>query len=188
MKRSFAIGRAPELIYGSDSRSQLPKLASKLGTRALVLTGQRSLDLEGRRAEILDGLTSVRPVVDFRVFGEPGVGAIDEMAQAGREAGVDLVVAVGGGSVLDAGKAVAAMIVFPAVSKTILGGWDARHPGHCLPMIALPTTAGTGSEATRNAVVTERGEGAFKKSLRHEAFVPRVAILIQSLDKDCRLS
>ncbi|OPZ26164.1 MAG: Lactaldehyde reductase [Lentisphaerae bacterium ADurb.BinA184] len=105
---------------------------------------------------------------------DPPLAAVDAIIAEAREAGADAVVAVGGGSVIDAAKAAAALV--PVAGATVRPYFDGEREiaGPGLPLIALPTTAGTGAEVTRNAVLTDSA-GPAKKSLRSPFMVPRAA-------------
>ena len=125
------------------------------------------------------------------VSGEPSPRAVDDIVHAWFENTPELIVAIGGGSVIDAAKAVAAMLVEPGVAKNrsvkeFLEGVGSHVPsGASLPLYAVPTTAGTGSEATKNAVISEIG--GFKKSLRHDNYIPKLALIDPLLAADAPL-
>jgi alcohol dehydrogenase class IV len=171
----FEFATAQRVIFGSGAFQELTGLARALGKRPLVVTGQHP----ERFPELMAALTSqgLTPTL-LPTSGEPSVGSVCQGAQLAAGAQVDLVIAIGGGSVLDAGKAVAALAVNPGDPMQhleVVGlGRPLVHPP--LPIIAVPTTAGTGSEVTRNAVLTSPEHG-MKVSLRHEWMLPRVALV-----------
>jgi len=121
------------------------------------------------------------------VDGEPSPALADELANRYRNEAVDVVIGIGGGSVLDAAKAVAGLLRVPNSVMDYLEGVGPELPyqGPEVPFIAVPTTAGTGSEATKNAVLSQQGEGGFKKSFRHEMLVPKYALVDPELLATC---
>jgi alcohol dehydrogenase class IV len=111
---------------------------------------------------------------------------IDASVSRFKNVKIDVVAGIGGGSVLDAGKAISAMMYKQESVKEYLEGvGTGEHPGTKIPYIALPTTSGTGSEATKNAVISQVGKDGFKKSLRHDNFVPDMAIVDPGLTVSC---
>lgn len=97
-----------------------------------------------------------------------------------------VIVAIGGGSAVDTGKALSAALRHEGSIRDYLEGVGTREPtGAKVPFVAVPTTAGTGSEATKNAVLSEPGDPGYKKSLRHEAFVPDLAVVDPLLQTGC---
>lgn len=173
--------------FGRGRFDEIGPLAARYGRRICLVTGGRSLEVSGRLAQLMDqfasrGLECLRVVVT----GEPVAEEIDAAVESARQVGVDVVVAIGGGSVLDAGKAIAALLtnggeVFDYL-EGVGRGRAVEHPS--APMIAVPTTAGTGSEATKNAVIGDRAH-TFKKSMRSEHMLPLVALIDPALTDDC---
>jgi len=120
------------------------------------------------------------------VEGEPSPAVVDEAVQKFASFAAGCIVAIGGGSALDAGKAISAMLPLNESVKDYLEGVGTKtHPGTKIPFIAIPTTSGTGSEATKNAVISETGAQGYKRSLRHNKFVPDIAIVDPALTISC---
>jgi len=172
------IAGLPKIYFGAGIFSELSKIISSYGSNALIFIGGESLRKSGRWNALSLHLNRTR----FRykavsVSGEPSTEAIDAIASEFRKKSINVVVAIGGGSVIDCGKAVAAMLAEDGTVCDYLEGVGTKKPsGAKVPFIAVPTTAGTGSEATKNAVICDRKEG-YKKSLRHDAYVPDVALV-----------
>jgi alcohol dehydrogenase len=121
------------------------------------------------------------------VTGEPSPQFIDDVIRRYREEGYDVVAGIGGGSVLDAAKAVAGLLVpGNSVMDHLEGvGPELPYKGPATPFIAVPTTAGTGSEVTKNAVLSVPGKNGFKKSFRDEKLVAEYAIIDPDLLATC---
>lgn len=184
---SFQFSPLPEIIFGKGKRSELPGAAAARGRQVLLLTGSSSIHNSGHGDEILSGLGQAGLHISQEIIShEPSPSMIDEIADRYRGSDMQVVVAVGGGSVMDAGKAVSAMIPVEGRTKDYLEGvGDREHPGDKIPFIAMPTTSGTGSEMTKNAVISEVGEQGFKKSLRHKNFIPELAIIDPEMMLSC---
>ena len=183
----FLIGRLPRLYFGTGSISQLEKILPAYGRNILLVTGGKSFENTGLQQKIEASVKQSKTNwVRYPINGEPSPAMIDKGVKLFRDRKIDLVIAVGGGSVLDAGKAIAAMLMETDYVKNFLDDIGKRSPsGKRLPLIAIPSTAGTGSEATYNAVISEFGRHGFKKSLRHENFVPDIAIVDPSITYSC---
>jgi len=185
---AFNFGQMPRIVFGAGTRHQLPALAGEFGSRILIITGARSFTtsddwLALQTALRKAGLSFEHAVVD----GEPSPQLADALASQYRAAGIEVVIGIGGGSVLDAAKAVAGLLRIPNSVMDFLEGVgpELPYPGPEVPFIAVPTTAGTGSEATRNAVLSQHGERGFKKSFRHERLVANYALIDPDLLASC---
>lgn len=166
---------SPGVLFGLGVRAEAASRAARLGRRCLLVTGSRPR----RCAWLLEELRAVmEDVVIVSLGGEPDTTFISAQVQVARQAGCDVVVAVGGGSVIDAGKALAALAGNPGDLFDYLEvvGRGMPLPRSPLPMIALPTTAGTGAEATANAVLLSPAHGV-KVSLRSPELIPRLAVV-----------
>jgi alcohol dehydrogenase len=183
----FAFSRVPRILFGSGRIAELPTLIREFGTRVLLITGKQSFPASPYWQPLLAGLRQHDiSWLQEAVGGEPSPQWVDEAVARHRGAGIDVVVGIGGGSVLDAGKAVAGLLPHHASVMNFLEGIGSGHyAGPALPYIAAPTTAGTGSEATKNAVLSVQGPEGFKKSFRHECLVPAYAVVDPELLSTC---
>ena len=188
MVETFGLLRTPKIFCGTGEISRLPALLKNRCKRVLVLTGSKSYAHNKAIAELISNLETENIILLFeRIEHEPSPEDIDRITDKYRDLDLQVVLAVGGGSVLDAGKAVSAMLPVTGTAKEYLEGVGTRlHPGVKVFFVAVPTTAGTGSECTANAVLSGFTEGvAFKRSLRHENLVPDVAFVDASLSLSC---
>jgi alcohol dehydrogenase len=177
---TFRQARTPEVVFGAGTILGLGELCTARGWQRLaVVSGGRSFEASGHAERLRKELRAAGiEYSEHHCSGEPSPGTVDGIVDELGAERPDAVAGIGGGSVIDTGKAVAAALCMPGSVKEYLEGVGSTKPtGETLPYIACPTTAGTGSEATKNAVLSEVGEGGFKKSLRHDAFIPQVAIL-----------
>lgn len=185
--KAFSFAATPQLHFGAGKIAMLAGITQAYGNKVLLVTGAQAFERSPWGASIRQQLdVPGRGVLHYLIDGEPTPTMIDDAVRRYAGQGVQVVVAVGGGSVLDAGKAIAAMLPLNQPVKDYLEGvGTASHPGVKVPFIAVPTTAGTGSEATKNAVLSEVGEQGYKRSLRHNNFVPDVALIDPALAVTC---
>lgn len=188
MVNAFTVGRLPRIEFGAGVLRRLPALVAGYGPRLLLVTGARTFAASVARTALDDALRHAGVDVETLVVaGEPTPGEIDAAVARWHRANIDVVAGIGGGSVLDAAKAVAGLLR-PAnsVLDHLEGvGPELPYRGPATPFIAVPTTAGTGSEATRNAVLTRHGPDGFKKSFRDEALVAQFALVDPDLLATC---
>jgi alcohol dehydrogenase class IV len=171
----FEFATAARIVFGPGTSAELPAAARGLGTRVLVVTGRD----EGRWAAHVDALSADGlACVTYSTPGEPTIDLVRAGVERARGHHAELVVAIGGGSAIDAGKAIAALATNPGDALDYLEVVGRGQPLTVtpLPVIAVPTTAGTGAEVTRNAVIGVP-ERRVKVSLRSPLMLPRVAIV-----------
>lgn len=173
-----------QIVFGWGRRREVGVLGRSLGRRCLIVCGAQAL-IEGG---VIDEIESALLAADVQSIGvelaerEPEVVDVDRAAARLRANSnpCDFVLAIGGGAAIDLGKAVAAMAVnaeSPTVKDYLEGvGQGLKLVRQPLPLLAMPTTAGTGAEATKNAVISSY-DPAFKKSLRDDRLMPRIALV-----------
>ena len=177
---------APQrIVFGWGRRSEIGTLAKSLGSRAFVVSGSRTLEANGTLDELCrllttSGVTIERLATQTR---EPEVADVDAATMRLCDIGVqegDLLIAIGGGSAIDLAKAVSAMATNThgsGVQDFLEGiGRGLKIDRPPLPLLALPTTAGTGTEATKNAVISSFNP-PFKKSLRSDLMIPKIVLV-----------
>lgn len=188
MLEPFGIARIPKIIFGPGKAGEAAVSAARFGGRVLIITGNESHKKSDGWDGFIGQLKSFGSHFDIEnISGEPSPELVDEICGRYRNAGIKCVVAWGGGAALDAGKAVSAMIPLERTVMDFLEGVGIGEepPGWKIPFVAVPTTAGTGSEVTKNAVLSRTGADGFKKSLRHDNFVPDVAVVDPLLAMTC---
>lgn len=184
----FSISRLPRIEFGAGVLDKLPAIAAQYGKRLLIVTGARSFTASPAGERLLNALHAAGFTWELcRVTEEPSPQWVDATVARYREQAFDAVVGIGGGSPLDAAKAVAGLLKpGNSVMDHLEGvGPELPYRGETTPFIAVPTTAGTGSEATKNAVLSVTGENGFKKSFRDEALVAEYAIVDPDLLVTC---
>ena len=180
----FGTLRAPrELIFGSGQRKALGLVAKRLGQRALVVTDAR-LAAEPHFLVMMADLEThgLAVRIESGTLPEVPVESAMRAAQASRDHAPDLVIAVGGGSCLDMAKCVALLLTHGGRPQDYYG--ELKVPGPILPLIAIPTTAGTGSEVTPVAVLSD-SERTLKVGISSPYLIPAMAICDPELTLSC---
>jgi len=178
----FEFATAGRIVFGEGSAASIPGWAAELGSMVLVVTGRDP----GRAESLVEGLQQRdADVVLLCVDGEPDLAFASGGAELARRRSVQVVVGIGGGSAIDAAKAIAALASNEgdAVDYLEVVGAGKAIVNAPLPFIAVPTTAGTGSEVTRNAVLSVSAR-RLKVSLRSPLMLPRLAVVDPVLTYD----
>ena len=190
----FGVVPLPKIVFGAGRRSEIPTLVAAHGRRALLVTGAKSLQATPAWADLTRGLDAAGVAWErLAVHGEPSPELVDGAVASRRADPPDVVVGIGGGSALDTAKAIAGLLRSGTVALDHLEGIGRGlpYPGPATPFVAVPTTAGTGSEATRNAVLSGNLRGAggtgapFKKSFRDDRLVAVAAVVDPDLLDGC---
>jgi alcohol dehydrogenase class IV len=187
MVKPFQFSRLPKIYFKNGAISELTSISMNYGRKILIVTGQNSF-IKSAQAEklFLDLETKKTDYHIMKVPGEPTPDLIDNAVKTFKDVDIDLVIGIGGGSSIDAGKAISAMLHrSDSVVEYLEGVGNKDHPGTKIPYVAIPTTSGTGSEATKNAVISNVGKNGFKRSLRHDNFVPDIAMVDPELTLNC---
>ena len=166
-----------KILFGFGASDSVGAETARFGDRALVVTGRTAMRKTGILERVQESLSraGVSVTIFDRVESDPSLDTVAAGVVAARSARCNVVVALGGGSALDTGKAVGGLILQPESLQTYFAG-KAKMTAPGLPIIALPTTAGTGAEATMNAVLSDPRAGV-KRSLRSEILLPSVALV-----------
>lgn len=180
----YGVLRLPRsILVGADQRRNLPSLAATLGKSALLVTDARLADSDDV-SQIVDGLT--RQGMDVRVYGDTApelpVPEILACVESLRDARIDVIIGIGGGSCMDMAKVISVLLTHGGVPSDYYGEFGV--PGPVLPVIAVPTTAGTGSEVTAIAVVTDVELG-MKMGISSPHIVPVAAVCDPALTMTC---
>jgi alcohol dehydrogenase class IV len=187
MIEPFQLARIPKINFKCGVISDLPKIARAYGKKIILVTGKSSFINSDYGRKLIDEFKKSGIYYShITISGEPSPEVVDKAVNDLRNEEFNLVVGIGGGSVLDAGKAISAMMYKKeSLLEFLEEVGDKEHPGSKIPYIAVPTTSGTGSEATKNAVISRTGVNGFKRSLRHDNLVPDIALIDPELTLNC---
>lgn len=172
----FSIFQSPEsIIYGIDSVKVVGKQVKKFGKKAMVITGRNSSKKSGTLDKILKSLQENN--LDYVVFDEvksdPGLAIVRQGVKVAKKFNIDVIVAVGGGSVIDASKAIGIVITN---GGNIVDYENKTPEKHIPPIVAVPTTAGTGSEVSKFSIITDENR-KIKMMISSNFIIPKIAIL-----------
>ena len=173
---SFSFELPTRIEYGVGATEKLVESVKALESRKLLIITDHGIEASGLLKAVADRLTAAK--LEFDIFSEVESNPKDHNVHAGtkiaREMQTDCLVAVGGGSPIDCAKAIAVLATHGGTTRDYEG--QNKISGKVLPLIAIPTTAGTGSEVTFSSVITDTGEG-FKFTIKHPCIAPRIALI-----------
>ena len=183
----FFFAATPHIDFGAGRRDRLPDIVRPFGRKVLLVTGGASFDHSSRCQNLLTTLQKEFEVERIKVAGEPSPDLVDNAVAKYKAFSPACVIAIGGGSAIDAAKAIAGLLPSGnSVMDYLEGvGEGKTYQGPSTPFIALPTTAGTGGERSKNAVLSMIGPEGFKKSFRSEVLVAMHIILDPELTLNC---
>ena len=176
MGKEFSFSIPQDIVVGKGSLAKLPEIAKKLGgTHGFIISGPH-LNKMGIVKSCADALENAGISVDTytETEGNPSVETVDKAAAAFKESGADFIIALGGGSPMDVAKAVGVVVKYGGSITEYEGG--GKVPGDIIPLIAIPTTAGTGSEVTAFSVITDHSRN-YKLTVFSYKLIPSYAIL-----------
>ena len=173
---SFSFALPTRIEYGVGATGKLAESVQALGFQKVLIVTDKGIETSGLLSAIVDQLTTAK--LEFDTFSEVESNPKDHNVHAGTKMAkglqADCLVAIGGGSPIDCAKAIAVLATHGGAVRDYEG--RGKISGNVLPLIAIPTTAGTGSEVTFSSVITDSGEG-FKFTLKHPCIAPRIALL-----------
>ena len=186
--KTFSIARLPRIEFGRGTFAKIPNIVDQFGQRVLLVTGAKSFQQSDSWGQLIDSFARLNISYEHcTIDQEPSPHLVDELVGKFSDSDFDVVVGIGGGSVLDGAKAIAGLLKLKhSVMEYLEGvGPERTYEGPAVPYIAVPTTAGTGSEATKNAVLSVQSREGFKKSFRHDKLVAEYALVDPALLASC---
>lgn len=181
---SHCFNTSPVILSGKGAFEKCPDYISSLGKRVLIVTGKSAMQEQGfiSRLTLMLRKNNLETSIYEGVSPEPEVGEVDKAREKALDCKADIVIGIGGGSSLDVAKSVAGLLKESAPAKDFLHG-KKNISGTGIPFVGIPSTFGTGSEVTPNAVLSDH-EAKAKKSIRHESLLARVAVVDPELGKN----
>ncbi|MBV4420202.1 iron-containing alcohol dehydrogenase [Clostridium tyrobutyricum] len=173
---NYSIFQSPrDILYGQDTVNLVGEKAIKFGKKVMIITGRHSSKKTGALDKVLDSLNKNN--LDFIVFddieSDPSANTVRKGIEVAEENGIDIIIALGGGSALDASKAISMVV---SNGGDIVDYEDKIPDKEGIPIIAIPTTAGTGSEVSKFSIITDT-DRKIKMLIASDLLIPKVAIL-----------